>query len=148
MYDQNVQLKYFHGHVKKVAQCIHNLSRIMTKPIKRLCAQWRFRSAWTSAQSDIQISLGIRPVCLVSSLSAWRNVGSLATQWAHNEDSDQTGWIPRLIWVVAGRTHILLVLSCRGSFAWVSYLNMLLRWSTRIYLCPVIISVWLLASKL
>ena len=32
-----------------------------------------------------------------------------------SEDSDQTGRIPRLIWVFAGRTLILLVLSCRGS---------------------------------
>ena len=35
---------------------------------------------------------------------------------ADSEDSDQTGRMPRLIWVFAGRTHILLVLSCRGSF--------------------------------
>ena len=31
-----------------------------------------------------------------------------------SEDSDQTGWMPRLIWVFAGRTLILFVLSCRG----------------------------------
>ena len=35
---------------------------------------------------------------------------------ADSEDSDQTGRMPRLIWVFAGRTVILLVLSCRGSF--------------------------------
>ena len=63
-----------------------------------------------------QISLGICPVWSESLLSAWRNLGPLATHWAHSEDSDQTGWIPRLIWVFAGRTLILLVLSCRGSF--------------------------------
>ena len=39
----------------------------------------------------------------------------LATHWAHSEDSDQTGGMPSLIWVFAGRTLILLVLSCRGS---------------------------------
>ena len=61
------------------------------------------------------ISLGIRPVWWESSLSAWRNLWSLATHWAHNEDSDQTGQMPRLIWVFAGRTATLLVLSCRGS---------------------------------
>ena len=66
--------------------------------------------------SKTQISLGIRPVWSESSLSAWRNIGSLATHWAHSEDSDQTGWMARLIWVIAGRTIILLVLSCRGSF--------------------------------
>ena len=34
---------------------------------------------------------------------------------ADSEDSDRTGWMPRLIWVFAGRTVILLVLSWRGS---------------------------------
>ena len=72
-----------------------------------------------------QISLGIRPVWSESSLSAWRNIGSLATHWAHSEDSDQIGRMPRLIWVFAGprliwvfarRTLILLVFSCRGSY--------------------------------
>ena len=63
-----------------------------------------------------QISLGIRPVWSECSLFAWRKLGSLATHWAHSEDSDQTGWMPRLISVFAGRTLILLVLSCRGSF--------------------------------
>ena len=62
-----------------------------------------------------QISLGIHPVWSESSLSAWRNLGSLATHWAHSEDSDQTGQMPRLIWVNAGRTATLLVLSSRGS---------------------------------
>ena len=51
-----------------------------------------------------QISLGIRPVSSESSLSAWRKLGTLATHWARSEDSDQTGRIPRLIWVFAGRT--------------------------------------------
>ena len=62
-----------------------------------------------------QISLGIRPVWSESSLSAWRKLGSLATHWAHSEDSDHTGWMTRLICVFAGRTLILLVLSYRGS---------------------------------
>ena len=35
---------------------------------------------------------------------------------AHSEDSDQTGRMPRLIWVFAGRTVILLVLSWCGSY--------------------------------
>ena len=76
----------------------------MTKPTKWVCSQRRLRSAWASAQSD------------QSSLSAWRKLGSWATHLAHSEDSDQTGRMPRLIWVFAGRTLILLVLSCRGSF--------------------------------
>ena len=69
----------------------------MTKPTK-----WHMRPAKT------QISLGIRPVWSESSLCAFRNIGSLATDWAHSEDSDQTGRMPRLIWVFAGRTVALL----------------------------------------
>ena len=62
-----------------------------------------------------QISLAIRPVWSVSSLSAWRKLGSLATHWAHSEDSDQTGRMSRLIRVLAGRILTLLVLSRGGS---------------------------------
>ena len=73
----------------------HYLSCLMTKPTK-----WNVRPAKT------QISLGIRPVWSESSLSAWRKLGSLATHWVHSEDSDQTGQMPRLIWVFAGHTAI------------------------------------------
>ena len=57
-----------------------------------------------------EINLGIHPVWSESSLSAWRNIESLATDWVHSEDSDQTGWMPRLIQVFTGRKVILLVL--------------------------------------
>ena len=57
------------------------------KTNKMTCVPSKDRSAWASTQSDH------------SSLSAWRNLGSLATHWAHSEDSDQTGWMPRLICV-------------------------------------------------
>ena len=81
------------------------LSLLMSKPTK-----WHVRPAET------QVSLGIRPAWSESLLSAWRNLGPLATHWAHSEDSDQTGRMPRLIWVFAGRTVILFVLSWGGSF--------------------------------
>ena len=93
-------------NVLQYSLSIH-MSRLMTKPTKRHVRQ-----------AKTQISLGIRPVGSESSLSAWRNLGSLATQWGHSENSDQTGWMPRLIWVFAGRTVVLLVLSCRGSYMW------------------------------
>ena len=35
---------------------------------------------------------------------------------ADSEDSDQTGRMPKLILVFAGRTLTLLVFSCRGSY--------------------------------
>ena len=62
-----------------------------------------------------QIGLGIRPVWSESSLSAWRKLEPLATHWAHSEDSDQTAPMPRLIWVFAGCTATLLVLSWGSS---------------------------------
>ena len=54
---------------------------------------------------------------------AMKNPWVLSYHWAHSEDSDQTGRMPRLIWVFAGRTLILLVLSCRGSFLYVIQTN-------------------------
>ena len=74
------------------------------KTNKWVCTQRRLRSTWASAQSD---------------------QSSLCTQWvakdtsflhADSEDSDQTGRMPSLIWVFAGRTLTLLVLSCRSSY--------------------------------
>ena len=85
-----------------------HLSRAMTKPTMWLWAQQRLRSAWAFWSEP--------------SLSTWRKLGSLATHWVHSEDSDQTGRMPRLIWVFAGRTLILLVLSCRGSFQFLSFI--------------------------
>ena len=80
------------------------------------CEPWHDKTNKVSVRpAKTQISLGIRPVWSESSLSAWRKLGSLATHWVHSEDSDQTGRMPRLIWVFAARTLTLLVLSCRGS---------------------------------
>ena len=69
------------------------LSRNTTKPTK-----WPVRPAKT------HISQGIRQVWSELPLSAWRKLGSLATHWAHSEDSDQSGRMPTLIWVFAGST--------------------------------------------
>ena len=71
------------------------MSRLVTKLTK-----WHVRPVKT------QISLGIHHVWSESSLSAWRKPGSLAIHLAHSEDSDQSGGMPRLIWVFAGRTVI------------------------------------------
>ena len=58
----------------------------MTKPTK-----WHVRPAKT------QISLGIHPV--------WRVAKDPSFLQADSEDSDQTGQMPRQIWVFAGRTR-------------------------------------------
>ena len=80
-----------------------NSIHLMTKPTK--C---HVRPAKT------QISLGIRLAWSVFAVRI-KKARSLATHWAHSEDSDQTGRMPRLIWVFAGRTVILSVLSWDGS---------------------------------
>ena len=59
-----------------------------------MCAQRRFRSAWASALIRV---FAVR--MKKSSLSAWRKLGSWDIHWAHSKDSDQTGWMSRLIWV-------------------------------------------------
>ena len=80
------------------------MSCLVTKPTK-----WHVRPANT------QISLGIRPVWSESWLCTQWVAKDLSFLHADSEDSDQTGRMPRLIWVFAGRTVILLVLSWGGS---------------------------------
>ena len=62
-----------------------------------------------------QISLGMCPVWSESSLCSQWLAKDPSFLHADIKDSDQTGWMPRLIWVFAGCTVILLVLSCGGS---------------------------------
>ena len=62
-----------------------------------------------------QISLGICPVWSESSLCAQWVTKNPSFLHADSEDSDQTGRMPRLIWVFAGCTTTLLVLSWGGS---------------------------------
>ena len=69
----------------------------------------------TVRPAKTQISLGIHPVWSESSLYAKWVAKDPSFLHGDSEDSDQTGRMPRLIWVFAGRTLILLVLSCRGS---------------------------------
>ena len=64
-----------------------------------------------------QISLGISPVWSESLLCSQWVVKDPSFLPVDSEGSDQTGGMPMLIWVFAGHTLILLVLSCRGSFS-------------------------------
>ena len=71
---------------------------------------------WPRHDNTNIMSVRIRPVWSESSLCAqWVAKGPRFLH-ADSDDSDQTGRMPRLIWVFAGRTIILLVLSSRGSF--------------------------------
>ena len=81
---------------------IHKVIQQMRWGIDIWAASWQ--NQWHVRPSKTQISLGICPVWSESSLSTWRQLGSLATHWAHSEDSDQTGQMPRLIRVFPGCT--------------------------------------------
>ena len=101
-------------------------------------------------REDSDQPLGICPVWSESSLSAWRNIGSLPTQWVDSEDCVQTGQMPRLLWVFARHTVILLVLSWGGSFAAAKVCctqkNKHFDWKSRVHLYLQIIAyrIWLL----
>ena len=70
---------------------------------------------WHVLPAKTQNSLGIRTVWSESSLCAQLVAKDPRFLHADSEDSDQPGRMPRLIWVFAGRTVILLVLSWGGS---------------------------------
>ena len=83
------------------------MSRLMTKQTMWLCAQRRLRSAWAFAQSDQSLRC-LREESLGPQLPIDRTT-----------KTDQTRRMPRLMWVFAGRTVILLVLSRGGSYDYV-----------------------------
>ena len=94
---------------------IVKLSEEIVPLIHKWAATWQNQQCGCAPSKDLDQFGHICPVWSESSLSAWRKLVSLAIHWAHSEDSDQIGWMPRLIWVFAGRTLILLVLSCCSS---------------------------------
>ena len=93
------------------------LSRRMTKPTK-----WHVRPAKT------QISLGIHPVWSESSLYAQWVAKDSRFLHADSEDSDQTGRMPRLIWVFAGRTDNFV--GCFHATAQIRFFRTYLRTGT------------------
>ena len=91
------------------------MSRLMTKPTKLLCTQRRLRSAWAFAQSDQSLRCALIWVAKDPSFLH-----------ADSKDSDQTGWMPRLIWVFAGCTchsvgFVMRQLICSSYGWWMSY---------------------------
>ena len=102
----------------KARSADHNITSVLYFETKKNTQTYEPRHDKTNKVSvrpaKTRISLGIRPVWSESSLSTWRKLGSLATHWAHSED--WSDWMPRLIWVFAGHTLILLVLSCCSSY--------------------------------
>ena len=87
---------------------------------------------WPVRPAKTQISLGICPVWSASSLSSWRSLGSLNIHWAHSENSDLSGRMPRLICVFAGRTgHFVGFVMLRLQFGTQDYIGILLITVTR-----------------
>ena len=73
--------------------------------------------------------MSVHPVWSESSLCAQWVAKDQSFLHADSEDSDQTGRMPRLIRVFAGRTLTLLVLSCRGSYhTFFLYFELCLAW--------------------
>ena len=107
--------------IKKSMSKSHNLCL----PLKECSGKWwqnlqpvtqsvLWAAAWQNHQNDMCAQRRLRPVWSESSVSSWRNLGSLTTHWAHSEDSDQTGRIHRLIWVFALRASHFVGLSWGG----------------------------------
>ena len=97
------------------------MSRLMTKTNKM-----NVRPAKT------QISLGIRPFWSESSLCAQWVAKDPNFLHADSEDSDQTRWMPRLIWVFAGRTYhfvdfVMTWLKWKEIHEYINYLKIIIR---------------------
>ena len=92
-------------------------------------------ATWQNQQSDCatQISLGIRPVWSESSLSAWRNLGPLATHWAHGKTLIRLGgclgWsesslgAQSFFWFCHVAAKLLLHEKCEVKYTWSIYSN-------------------------
>ena len=80
-------------------------------------APWQKTTKWL-CPAKTQISLGICPVWSKTSLCAQWVAKNPSFLHADSQDSDQTGWMPRLIWVFAGRTFHFVGFVMR----WFSYL--------------------------
>ena len=94
---------YLNFLILYVLMNFHYVSGLVTKPTK-----------WHVCPAKTQISLDINPVWSESSLCTQWVAKDLSFLHMDSEDSDQTGRMPRQIWVFAGRIAILLVLLCRG----------------------------------
>ena len=94
----------------KTSRCCSTVEKSQMSHLMTKQTQWHVRPANT------QISLGIHTVWSDSLLCAQWVAKDPSFLHADSEDSDQTWRMPRLIWVFAGRTFILLVLSWGGSY--------------------------------
>ena len=93
---------HFYGELEKI---IPQLS----PQYSSLTISLRLKSVWTATHSD------------QFSFSAWRNFASLVIQNAPSEDSDQTAWIIRLIWIFAELAYLKVhFLTLQLNYSWSS----------------------------
>ena len=74
---------------------------------------YNWAASWQNQQN------GIRPVWSESSLCVLRIANDPRFLHAENEDSDQTGRMPRLIWVIAGSTCHFVGFVARRLNSWI-----------------------------
>ena len=94
---------YEDTHVVTPPPPLHSYTQTPNKTNKMTCAQ---------QYSD---QPGSPPSLTRAFAVPWRSIGSLATHWAHNEETGQSERTPRLIRVSLGAHVILLVLLGCGS---------------------------------
>ena len=85
------QLSIYNGTLRSISKSIH-------------CLNNNWATSCQNQQNGMHAQQRLSLVWSEASLSARRRCGSLAIHWAHSDDSYQTGQMPRLIWVFAGRT--------------------------------------------
>ena len=119
--ETDLSLRWAHTHF--VGFVISRLKFKIIKRISETALKWiKLLQTPFEPRHDKINKMSVRPAKTEISLGgdAQSDQSSLWVQWtakdprflhADNDGSDQTGWMPRLIWVSAGRTVILLVLS-------------------------------------
>ena len=104
-------------HIKKLQLVLKLNNHVIFDTANMVCEPPHDKTnKMTVRPAKTKISLGICPVWSESTLCAQWVAKDPSFLRADSEDSDQTGRLPRLIWVFAGRTVILLVLSWGGSY--------------------------------
>ena len=116
--------RFSHDMAHIIVNFVH-LSRLVIKPTKWLCAQRRLRSDWASAQSDQSLCCALnwylrtqaffmRTAKTLIRLDAQISLLGLSRGGSFPLSRlDQTGRMPRLIWVFAGRTDQFVVFVTR-----------------------------------
>ena len=87
------------------AYCVHIWASAWQTLQNGMCAQRRLRSAWASAQSDQSLRWALNEYTVAKDQNF---------PHADSEDTDQTGWMPRLIWIFTGRTCHFVGFAMRG----------------------------------